>query len=222
MAKYLIHCVDKRKWYVDEFLVPSMIKQGIEKENILIYNDTKKLGNLRAFLSSADMIGTTVSGTWHLQDDIIISSKFREVTETYDHGIVCGFCNQYSKDLPIGIRPISDMWYSFPCIRIPNSLLKSFVKWVNLPSTQNKYRTYIEAGKFDDTLFRAYVTTTYKDKIVRNICPNIVDNVDYLLGGSLINYMRDKEININSLYFNEKNLVEELKHSIENSVYKRN
>ena len=221
MAKYLIHAVQKRKWYVDDFLIPSMLKQGIERENIMVFTDDKRLGNLRAFLTSSKMIQTTASGTWHLQDDIIISSKFKEITETYDHGIVCGFCNQYSEDLPIGIRLVRDMWYSFPCIRIPNSLLKGFVNWMELKSTQNKYRAYIEAGKFDDTLFRAYVTTLYKDKLVYNIHPNIVDNIDYLIGGSLINYMRDKDINVSSIYFEEKDLAEELKHSLEDSVYKQ-
>lgn len=220
MARYLIHSCQKRKWYVDEFLLPSMLKQGIERENILIYNDNAKLGNLRAFLSSAEIIDTRISGTWHLQDDVIISSNFKEVTETYDHGIVCGFCNTYSADLPIGIRPVRDMWYSFPCIRIPNGLLKSFVRWVNIPSTQNKYRVYIEANKFDDTLFRAYIISLYKDKLVHNLCPNIVDNVDYLIGGSIINYNRPVS-DVNSIYFTEKPLKEELKNALSNTVYKR-
>jgi hypothetical protein len=219
MSKYLIHTCEKRKWYVDEYLVPSMIKQGIDNTNILIYNDEHKEGCLKSFISSSEMITTLRQGVWHLQDDIIISSNFKKVTEEFDKGIVCGFCSYYSEDAPIGIRPINDMWYSFPCIRIPNVVLKGFVKWINSQNTQNKYRVYIEQNKFVDLLFREYVTTIYEDKLIHNLCPNIVDNVDYLLGGSTINYIRDKQPV--SLYFQEKNLIEELKHSLENTIYNK-
>lgn len=220
MAKYLIHACPKRIDYVNDYLVPSMLRQGIEKENILIYNDEKKLGNLRAFKASSELVCHEISGTWHLQDDVIISSKFREVTETYDKGVVCGFCNVFSKDLPIGIRLMRDMWYSFPCIRIPNNVLKQFVQWLNYPDTQTTYRYYIEANKFDDTLFRKFMTTKYPDKIVHNLCPNIVDNVDYLLGGSIINYTRDKEKNVNSIYYNEQKEKAEFEDAYRKSVYK--
>lgn len=209
MSVYLIHSCQKRKWYVDEYLVPSMLKQGIERENILIYNDEHKEGCLKSFLSSSKMITTLREGTWHLQDDIIISSDFKEITKTYDKGIVCGFCSYYSKDVPFGIRPMNDIWYSFPCIRIPNYILKDFVEWIKSPEAQNKYRAYINMNKFVDTLFRRYVTQKYGYKVVHNLCPNIVDNIDYLLGGSTINYQREE--NPVSLYFYEHDLVENLK-----------
>lgn len=221
MAKYLIHTCAKRKWYVDNFLVPSMLKQGIERENIMVFNDDAKMGNLKSFIASASWLDTTVSGTWHLQDDIIISSKFRDVTEAYNKGIVCGFCSRFCSEMPIGIRPVRDMWYSFPCIRIPNIVLKGFIQWLNSASVQNKYKYYIEANKFDDSLFRNYILEVHSDKVVHNVCPNIVDHVDYLVGGSIINYTRGEK-NTSSIYFNEKDLITELKQSIENSVYKRN
>jgi glutamate/tyrosine decarboxylase-like PLP-dependent enzyme len=50
------------KWYVDNYLIPSMLEQGIQREDILVYNDNAKLGNLRAFIASADMVEQT-SGT---------------------------------------------------------------------------------------------------------------------------------------------------------------
>lgn len=216
VAKYLIHSCQKRKWYVDNYLIPSMLEQGIKRENILVYNDSARLGNLRAFLASADMVEQT-SGTWHLQDDIIIASSFKAITEEYDKGIVCGFCNKYSEDLQIGIRPVRDMWYSFPCIRIPNHILRAFVCWVKSASAQRKYRVYIEANKFDDTLFRAFMLENYSDKrVVHNLVPNIVDNVDYLLGGSIIN-QRNVDEDVNSLYFIDKHLIAELKTKLEHS-----
>lgn len=217
MSTYLIHACPKRIAYVNEYLVPSMLKQGIERENILIYEDKFKLGNLQAFLASSELVIHNTSGTWHLQDDIIISSKFKEVTESYDKGIVCGFCNKYSEDLQIGLRPVRDLWYSFPCIRIPNTVLKRFVEWMRRPEIQKKYRVYIEAGKFDDTLFRAFILERYPDKLIQNLCPNIVDNIDYLIGGSLINYSRT--VDANSIYFDEQKEKLEFEESYRKSVY---
>ena len=209
MTKYLIHSCEKRKWYVDQYLVPSMVEQGIDRDNILVYNDAAKQGNLKSFIKSADLVKDASYGTWHLQDDIIISSSFKEFTEEYDNGLVCGFCNTYSSEMPIGICLTRNMWYSFPCIRIPNYILKDFINWIATAEIQNKYKAYIEANKFDDTLFRFFMMAKYPNMIVHNLCPNIVDNVDYLLGGSLINY-RKKDCNVNSLYFAEPELIEEL------------
>lgn len=219
MAKYLIHCCEKRKWYVDNFLLPSMLKQGIERTDIMVYNDASNKGCLQSFISSIDMITETKGGTWHLQDDIIISSNFKEITEEFDKGIVCGFCSYYSEDAPVGIRTVQNMWYSFPCIRIPNQVVKNFIKWLSYPRIQTKYTVYIGANKFVDSLFRWFLLEMYSHMFVHNLYPNIVDNVDYLIGGTTINHQREKKPV--SLYFAEDNLVEELKCSIENSVYKR-
>ena len=212
MTKYLIHCCEKRKWYVDKYLIPSMLEQGIERDNILVYNDAAKQGNLKSFIISADLVKDTSYGTWHLQDDIIISKSFKAITEEYDKGIVCGFCNTYSKEMPIGICLTRNMWYSFPCIRIPNYTLKDFICWITSAQIQNRYKAYIEANKFDDTLFRFFMMDRYPNMIVHNIYPNIVDNVDYLLGGSIINYQRTDDPN--SIYFAEPELVEELKRKL--------
>lgn len=213
MAKYLIHGCQQRKWYIDKFLVPSMLEQGIKREDILIFIDSEKLGNLRAFIASSEMLGNE-QGTWHLQDDVILASDFKAITEKYDKGIVCGFCNRFSEGLPTGVRLVRDMWYSFPCIRIPNNILKLFIEWLKKPSTQNKYRAYIEAGKFDDSLFRAYMLSEHPYKLVHNLYPNIVDNIDYLIGGTIANYQRDKDDNVNSLYYIEESRIEKLKKEI--------
>lgn len=220
MSKYLIHACQKRKWYVDEYLLPSLLKQGIDRGNIIVYNDATKAGCLPSFIESAKLVLDEPKGTWHLQDDIIISSNFKTITERFDKGIVCGFCSYYSEDVPFGLRPVQDMWYSFPCIRIPNSVLKEFIGWLTSDEIQNKYRAYIQEKKFVDTLFMTYIKEVQSCRLIHNLYPNIVDNVDYLLGGSTINYQRDKEPV--SLYFQEHELVEELKYSIQNSVYRQN
>ncbi len=209
MSVYLIHTCRKRKWYVDEYLLPSMLKQGIDRKDIIIYNDGTNKGCLPSFIDSAKFVLDEPGGTWHLQDDIIISSNFKDVTERFNKGIVCGFCSYYSEDVPFGLRPVNDMWYSFPCIRIPNAVLKEFVGWLQTKETQTKYRAYIQERKFVDTLFRKYINEQQSCRLIHNLYPNIVDNVDYLLGGSVINYQRDKEPV--SLYFVEHELVDELK-----------
>lgn len=205
MSTYLIHACEKRKWYVENYLIPSMLKQGIRKTDIKYYNDANKQGCLQSFIMSSY---TLSDSAWHLQDDIIISSDFKGKTERYDKGIVCGFCSFYSEDVPYGEQSVENMWYSFPCIRIPNVILKDFIVWLESREVQNKYKAYIEANKFLDTLFRIYMLENRAYMRVFNLYPNIVDNIDYLLGGSTIN-KRDKEPV--SLYFTEKNLVEDLK-----------
>lgn len=214
MAKYLIHTCGKRKWYVDSYLIPSMLNQGIKRENLWVYNDDAKKGCLRSFIDSARLIPRTSGGVWHLQDDVVISSDFRLMTEEFDDGIVCGFCSYYSEGYPMGIRHVRDMWYSFPCIRIPNSVLRGFIEWLESVEIQKRYQAYFKENKFVDTLFRIYVLERCGDMLVHNLYPNIVDNIDYLLGGSIINCARTKSPA--SLYFNDSELVQELKESLQN------
>lgn len=213
MVKYLIHCCPKRKWYVDEYLVPSMLEQGISEDDILIYNDEKKLGNLRAFVDSANLVIGTEGATWHLQDDVIISKSFKKLTEKYQNSVVCGFCNQYSTS-PSGYRTVNMMWYSFPCIRISNKLLEEFIEWLSSSDIQNRYRFYIEKNKFDDSLFREFMIQCKPKNLVLNLLPNIVDNIDFLIGGSLINYLREEK-DVGALYFRDRDLIEKLKEELE-------
>lgn len=217
MAKYMIHTSVKRLNYVENFLIPSMIEQGICKDDITVYLDENREGNLKSCIKSFQSLSKE-GGTWHLQDDIILSSKFKTITELGDKGISCGFCNIYSKDMAQGFRPVKDMWYSFPCIRIPNNIAHEFVDWFNTSAVQIKYKAYIADNKFDDSLFRFFMLERHGDMYVYNIAPNIVDNIDYLIGGSLINYQRTQS-DVNSLYFNEDERKEMLKWKLQNSVY---
>ena len=51
MAKYVIHACQQRKWYVDDYLIPSMLKQGINEDDITIWLDDKHQGNLFACMN---------------------------------------------------------------------------------------------------------------------------------------------------------------------------
>ena len=37
----MIHCCPKRIWYVEEYLIPSMLRQGIDRENIIVWKNNK-------------------------------------------------------------------------------------------------------------------------------------------------------------------------------------
>ena len=203
MSKYMIHTCPKRKWYVDEFLVPSMIEQGIDSQDITVYNDENEDGHLMAFMNSWKQLKE--GGTWHLQDDIIISSDFRRMTEMYDFGVVCGFVNSYSEYAgDIGYVPVDKMWYSMPCIRIPNDIMKELVGWFVTSGVQKKYKVHIRNRKHSDVLFWDFLKERHPDMNVLHLAPNIINHVDHLIGGSLINEKRGKEPEeIMSLYWNE-------------------
>lgn len=191
MAKYMIHSSNSRQWYVEEFLIPSMLEQGIKESNISVYQDVKKQGNLEAFVRSLENLPKT-GGTWHLQDDVIISSNFKQKTEEYNKGVVCGFCSCYSEDEPSGYVNPKHMWYSFPCIRIPNSYAQEFVEWFRKDVVNNKeYRLWVNKKKYDDSIFRIYLEDYRTKEAVLNLAPNIVNHIDYMIGGSLVNTQRN-------------------------------
>lgn len=188
-TKYMIHATPKRLWYVDRYLVPEMIKNGIDKNNIIVYNDDKERGNLGAFL---DSLKKSDCDLWHLQDDVIISSDFKEQTEKHDSGIVCGFCSAYSENCPDGFVLPENMWYSFPCIRIPYIIAMEFIDWI-AHGRNGTYKNWISANKYDDSLFMAFLKEQYPLKAVLNLKPNIVNHIDYLIGGSIVNPMRQRK-----------------------------
>ena len=214
MSKYLIHTCPKRKWYVDEFLIPSMIDQNIQRDDIQVYCDEAGDGHLMAFMNSWKMLKE--QGTWHLQDDVIISSDFRRLTEAYDEGIVCGFVNSYSDSAgDIGYVSIDKMWYSMPCIRIPNEIMKDFVAWFVTSGVQEKYKIHIRNRKHSDVLFWDFLKEKYSDIKVLNLAPNLINHIDHLIGGSLINEKRNKgPEEIMSLYWNEPCLITQLEEEL--------
>ena len=152
----MIHTYPKREWYVLNYLVPSMIKQGIQREDIKIISDRDKIGNLKSWLKSLELVE---DDTWHLQDDIIISSEFKAKTEVLDYlkTIVCGFVHydfNTGSTLCTGFTIPKFMFMSFPCIFIPKKYSDDFIKWFYNPETHVKYKDLIESGKNDDMIFK--------------------------------------------------------------------
>lgn len=217
MAKYMIHTMPKRKWYVDDYLIPSMLKQGVKPTSISVYCDEKQEGNLRACMNAFILCENKPGGTWHLQDDVILCHNFKEMTEKYDEGIVCGFKSKYdgiNNERPIGRVPIDKMWFSFPCIRIPNAIASNCGNWVLKYMVNNPvYKEWTEKGVNDDLLFRQYVLEKHKDMEVLNIAPNLIDHIDYLIGGT-VNSNARQVVKIRSVLWEDEYLVRELEQKL--------
>lgn len=215
MAKYLIHAYPKRMWYVNEFLIPSMLQQGIAIEDIKVYNDVEGYGNLKACMkafATCDEEG----GTWHLQDDVLISKDFKQRTEWYDNGLVCGFSSlKFDGDILSmhGAVPRNKMWFSFPCIRIPNEYAKECARYAYRNIIGNPtYQVYWENGVNDDWVFRKYLEDCHPNCIALNLMPCLVNHIDYLIGGGSGRQQRQHPIT--AQYWADDDLVKDLERQL--------
>ena len=52
MPKYMIHSSSQRKWYVQEYLIPSLLEQKIDRKDILLYVDENNEGCLKSSIRS--------------------------------------------------------------------------------------------------------------------------------------------------------------------------
>lgn len=214
--KFLIHACPQRMWYVEEFLVPSIKQQGAE--NIEIWNDTEKKGNLKACMESfAARIGD--EGTWHLQDDVIICRDFVDRCREHDEGVVFGFCCRNFGDRldAYGDVYISDAWNSFQCVRIPDQWARECAEWVMSEAWKEESGSpelpiLWQLGKGDDTFFHEFMMCRHGYETAENLKPNLVDHVDHLIGGSSIQHWRDYLAR--SEYWNDYELINELKEGI--------
>lgn len=214
MAKYMIHACNQREWYVNQHIIPSMLEQGINRSDIILHLDIHNKGNLESCMSSFRTIQSfdmKEDGIWHIQDDILISSDFKKRTEELDSGLVCGFCCDYDTNkCNVGVVNILNMWYSFPCIRIPNKFAIECATWyydgLSHP-TEIKY--FMRSNKNDDLIFRGFLERFYPNENVILVTPNLVEHVDWLIGGSIVNKQRGDKI-IKAVYWEEPELVEEL------------
>lgn len=205
--KYIIHACLPRMWYVRNYLIPSLKEQGID--NIRIECDLLKVGCLESCMQIFKSLRTDGSA-WHLQDDVIICRDFKKLTEQYADGVVCGFC--YTKDYVenVGYVAPSSMWWSFPCIHIPNRFARECADWYYSSVKYNRqYSKWVTEKKFDDAVFAEFMKLFYPDEKVLNLVPNLVDHIDYLIGGTTINQIR-REKQTRSAYFKDLDLVLEL------------
>ena len=189
----LIHACPEREWYVNDYLVP-VIKEQVQKchttVDLRVYVDNNRLGNQRAFLDSAGCLDrkTHPANTWHLQDDVWPSDDFMNTIELYSdvQGIICGFGTRAAcRGKVPGWTTASGMYTSFQCIRIPDQMLYDFCTYVI-----RRYSSQVRSDKWDDALFSEYLLRKAPFYPVLNLAPSIVEHVDYLIGGSVINQQR--------------------------------
>lgn len=215
--RYLIHMTPERAWYVDNFLIPSMKEQGIADELIFKWNDDSHKGNLISCMNSFVACKRIEGGTWHLQDDVIISRNFAKRTKGYQEEIVCGICiaSVGPHVDSTGVVRAEHMWHSFQCIYIPNYIAADCGRWFYSEAIhEERFKKRIADGKSDDFIFRRFVVENYRDKVdIVNLKPNLVDHIDFLIGGTLINPDRTKEMR--AKYFPDTSLIEELRGKID-------
>lgn len=212
----MIHACPRREWYVNDYLVPSLIEQGIDPENIAVWLDSDGIGNLASCIESFAQCAKEKGDTWHLQDDVIVCRDFAERIKNVPPGLALGFCvDIYERGAIVeGKTTAQYMWESsFPCIKIPNELGGEFVDWIiNTAPKRPELRKLTSTGKKDDTLFWIFMQENHKDMPVINIAPHLVDHVDWLIGGSIINQWRGHIVR--SCRWTDENLIEELKRKL--------
>lgn len=211
----LIHSCPERRKYVDECLVPSMIEQGIDRDDIVVWTDWDRVGNLASCIESFKWAEMHRRETWHLQDDVIICRDFAERIRGAPDGVVCGFCADCFEDcfVPGPVMPLQMWQSSFPCIKIPDDIAGDFARWVTgVAGIREDLRPMVETGRKDDTLFRIYMLEEHYTMPVYNMLPHLVDHVDYLIGGSVINKWRGYIAR--SSHFEDEYLITELKRKL--------
>ena len=105
------------------------------------------------------------------------------------------------------------MWFSFPCIRIPNEYARACAKWVTTEIIGNPvYERYWRKGSNDDWAFRLYLKTFHANDLAINIAPNIVDHVDYLIGGTCSG--NERKSLCRAQYWEDEDVVERLKRKL--------
>lgn len=216
MANYLIHACTDRLWYVQDYLIPSMKAQGICDHNIAIYLDENNEGCLESCMKAFLSVPIDNEGTWHLQDDVIVCSDFKERTEELgSERIVCGFCyeNDDRKKF-VGKVSIKHLWYSFPCVKIPNKIARGCADWYfRYAKYAREYNTWVKLRKYDDSMFDIYLQDYHGDEQILNVVPNLVDHIDYLIGGSIVNNIRPEK-ETHSMFFKDRFLIDELERKL--------
>lgn len=196
--RYVIHACPERMWFVNGYMIPEMVRQGINESDIKVWNDETHKGNLMACMECFKWCGDNQAGdgSWHLQDDACLATNFAEMTRKHNDGVVTGFVRkewQTLKPTPGKVLTVY-MWNSFLCIRIPDELAGECAEWFYTDAAYREtFREWVEHNKADDSFFYSFIVERYTEDYVYNIYPALVDHVDFLLGGSITNKERESE-----------------------------
>ncbi len=172
------------------------MEQGIPEENIEVWLDKDRDGCLLSCMKCFQYCGTKGGGRWHLQDDAMVASNFREQTEKYNEGVVTGFMRKEWQGLTpkAGRVPAVYMWNSFLCIRIPDELAGECAEWFFTDAAYREtYKEFVDRNNGDDSLWYDFFVERHTEDWVYNIAPSIVEHIDFLIGGSIVNKQRGHE-----------------------------
>ena len=173
-----------------------MMEQGIPEENIEVWLDKDRDGCLLSCMKCFQYCGTKGGGRWHLQDDAMIARNFREQTEKYNDGVVTGFMRKEWQGLTpkAGRVPAVFMWNSFLCIRIPDDIAGECAEWFFTDAAyRDTYKDFVDRNNGDDSLWYDFFVERHTEEWVYNIAPSIVEHIDFLIGGSIVNKQRGHE-----------------------------
>ena len=213
--KVLIHACPQRMWYVEGFLVPVLRDQGAEIVEVGV--DLEGLGNLEACMQAFRQCEGH-GGTWHIQDDVLPCRDFVKRCRELDQGIVYGFCNEQFRDDPAytGLVPAQNAWHSFQCVRIPDDTARECAEWFYSggwkQSTLPELAILKGMRKGDDTFFREFLLIRHDRECVTNAEPNLVEHVDWIVGGSILSPWRG--FLTRAFYWEDEALVKDLKQQI--------
>lgn len=237
--RYMIHTIPEREWYVREYLIPQLTTQGIPRRRIKIWCDRHHDGNLLSCMSSflwcaeqakARKDRDAVPVTWHLQDDVVPKKRLAIYTERLtdyfsDYPVICGFCADrvYGEDRSsyTGAVPPEHMWWSFQCIRIDDDLAGECAEWFfrHEDLFYKDLDNLIAEGKGDDSVFEEFMRTVHPYATVHNLSPNLVQHVDDLLGGSVVN--KGRLFPIRAKYWNDNGEMDELRRWLERRTHEK-
>ena len=205
--------------YVTNYLVPSMTQQGID--DVVVMCDVEHLGNLESCMSIFQSMQGD-GGAWHLQDDVIICKDFAKQTVNLEPStrVICGFVWRKDESFQyVDLVKPERMWWSFPCIYIPNHLARECAEWFYTEARQDaRYAWWVEQNKFDDYFFKEFLIKKYPHNLVLNYKPCLVDHIDFLIGGSVANGKRKDSI-VRAEWFEDLELVDELEQKLESNGY---
>lgn len=213
--RFLIHAIPEREENIAKLMAAHALSP-LKDVEMLIYNDQEHEGNLPAYIESIKWLvkRTDIGGhelIWHLQDDILLLPNFWDRVKTYGKQyeeslsskdgssyIYCGFTSNADYVDGRGWKATGEvvpeaMFYSFPCIGIPLWLSGMFVNWIVFDHHTTEETTWINTGKFDDSLWQHFICQEW-DRITRdgpvkiiNLPKCLVDHRDDLCGGSVVN-----------------------------------
>ena len=139
--RVMIHACPKRMWYVEGYLVPKLVEQGIPKKSIVVWNDEAGKGNLVSCMEAFQWCGEhpVKDGTWHLQDDVIPAVDFAKKAESIKDDVACGFRPGHRGRLERrcmrernengGYVSVKTQGWTFQCFRISDRIAGECAKW---------------------------------------------------------------------------------------------